>query len=74
MQAKDDEMLTMRVEAMKVENELTKVQQTLAEKEKAQAEYERNLEQANKTANSARELRREMQFAKVTLILLRSFS
>ena len=51
-----------------MKDELLKVQETLAEKEKVQFEFEKNLEEANKTASSAREFCRELQLAKVQII------
>lgn len=49
----------------KAKSELKAVQQLLSEKEKAHADNQKNLEEANKTATTARELRRELQFVKV---------
>ena len=57
----------MRIEWRKVKDELLKVQETLDEKEKVQSEFEKNLEEAKKTASSARELCREMQLTKVQI-------
>jgi hypothetical protein len=56
----------MRSEVIKAKSELAGAQQLLTEKEKTLTENEKNLEQANKTASAARELRRELQFVKVS--------
>lgn len=67
---KDEEIESRKTELIKVSSELTEKQRLLAEKEKSQADCEKNLEEANKAVNTARELRRELQFVKVVPNLL----
>lgn len=66
VKAKDEEIASKQAELTKASSELTETTRQLAEKEKIQADIEKDLEVANKAASSARELRRELQFVKVS--------
>jgi len=65
-------MESLRAETGKLKVELEEARQTLADKEKAATERERDLDIANKAAAAAREQRREAQRFKVNFILIKS--
>ena len=60
----------MKDEQTKIQKQLEDSQQLVAEKEKLEAELRSNLEDAKKTTEAARDLRREIKNLKVVSSLL----
>lgn len=64
-------MESKQSELTKIKSELSICQRQLADKEKAQSECEKNIEEANKAVNTALELKRELQLVKVVINYLK---
>ena len=68
LQAKDDEIESVKSELAKLKTELDEARRSLSDKERSLADIAKDLEAANQLAGTAREQRREAQRWKVCKI------